>query len=188
MELAMLTGCNVQGLVDLPEEGPLVEPADVVILGHRPDSVSPDVAFELKRVPAAIARMSAEDIMAAGPAEAGIRWGRALGDRGPAWLHLDLDALDEAALPAVTYPQPGGLDWDAFVALARPLLASDALIGASVADFNPDLTRTADTLGASSMRSPGLWRSSGSCASSRPPLTAEDIADCVAWVCSIRAT
>jgi arginase len=62
-----------------------------------------------------------------------------LGDRGPAWLHLDLDALDEAAHPAVSYPQPRGLDWDTFVALARPLLASDALVGASVADFNPDL-------------------------------------------------
>jgi hypothetical protein len=39
----------------------------------------------------------------------------------PAWLHLDLEVLDEAALPAVTYPQPRGLDWDAFVALASAL-------------------------------------------------------------------
>jgi arginase len=62
-----------------------------------------------------------------------------LADRGPAWLHIDLDALDEAALPAVSYPQPRGLDWESFVALARPLLASDALVGTSVADFNPDL-------------------------------------------------
>ena len=69
----------------------------------------------------------------------GERWARALAARGPAWLHLDLDALDQAALPAVSYPQPRGLDWESFVALARPLLASDALVGASVADFNPDL-------------------------------------------------
>ncbi len=32
-----------------------------------------------------------------------------------------------------------GLDRDAFVALVRPLVASDALVGISVADFNPDL-------------------------------------------------
>ncbi len=139
MELAMLTGGGAQGLLDLPTKGPLVEPADVVILGHRPDSLSPDVALELGRVPPTIARMSADEIAAAGPAEAGKRWERVLAGRGPAWLHLDLDALDEAALPAVSYPQPGGLDWDSFVALARPLLASDALVGASVADFNPDL-------------------------------------------------
>jgi len=28
------------------------------------------------------------------------------------WLHLDLDALTGDALPAVSYLQPGGLDWD----------------------------------------------------------------------------
>ncbi|MEO5792051.1 MAG: hypothetical protein ABIR67_08250 [Gaiellaceae bacterium] len=42
-------------------------------------------------------------------------------------------------LPAVTYTQPRGLDREAFVALVRPLLASAALAGVSVADFNPDL-------------------------------------------------
>lgn len=139
MELAMLTGDGPPGLVDLAGEVPLVDPADVVILGHRPASLHPDVALELGRVPAAIARMSADQIVAAGPAEVGERWERALAARGRAWLHLDLDVLDEAALPAVSYPQPRGLDWDAFVALARPLLASDALVGVSVADFNPDL-------------------------------------------------
>lgn len=139
MELAMLTGDGPPGLVDLAGQVPLVEPADVVILGHRPASLHPDVALELGRVPAAIARMTADEIVAAGPAEVGQRWERALAARGRAWLHLDLDVLDEGALPAVSYPQSHGLDWEAFVALARPLLASDALVGVSVADFNPDL-------------------------------------------------
>jgi arginase len=99
----------------------------------------PEVAFELERVPAAIGRMSAEEIMVAGPATVGQDWERTLARRGPAWLHVDLDALDEAVLPAVSYRQPCGLDWEAFVALVRPLLASEALVGLSVADFNPDL-------------------------------------------------
>lgn len=139
MELAILTGNGPPGLVDPAGPMPLVKPADVVILGHRPPSLHPDVALELGRVPAAIARMTAEEITTGDPSEVGKRWERALAGRGPAWLHLDLDALDEAALPAVTYPQPRGLDWDAFVALTRPLMASDALVGVSVADFNPDL-------------------------------------------------
>ena len=139
MELAMLTGNGPPELVDLAGEAPLVEPPDVVILGHRPPSLNQDVALEMGRVPSAIARMTAEEVAVAGPTEVGKRWERLLADRGPAWLHLDLDALDEAALPAVSYPQPRGLGWDAFVALARPLLASDALVGCSVADFNPDL-------------------------------------------------
>jgi len=137
MELAILTGHGPPGLVDLGGMVPLVEAEDVVILGHRPASLHTDVALELGRVPASIGRMAAEEVAAAGAGEVGKRWARALADRGPGWLHLDLDALDEATLPAVTYPQPRGLDWDTFVALARPLLASDALVGVSVADFQP---------------------------------------------------
>ncbi len=93
----------------------------------------------LGRRPATIARLSAEEIAVLGAAGVAERWERALAARGPAWLHLDLDALDQATLPAVSYPQPRGLDWDAFTDLARVLLASSALVGLSVADFNPDL-------------------------------------------------
>lgn len=139
MDLAILTGDGPPGLVDLAGEVPLVEPADVVILGHRPASLGRDTAEELGRVPDAMGRMSAEEIVAAGPERVGRRWERALAARGPVWLHVDVDALDEAALPAVSYPQPRGLDWEAFVALMRPMLASPALVGLSVADFNPDL-------------------------------------------------
>ena len=114
-------------MFDGPAGAPLVEPGDAVILGHRPASLDSDVALELDRVPAAIARMGAPEIAEAGPAVVGSRWASKIADRGPTWLHLDLDALDEAALHAVTYAQPRGLDWDAFGALTRPLLASHAL-------------------------------------------------------------
>jgi arginase len=38
----------------------------------------------------------------------------------------------------VSYPQPLGLGWEELVALCRPLAAAPNLLGASVADFNPD--------------------------------------------------
>ncbi len=41
-------------------------------------------------------------------------------------------------MPAVSSPQPRGLDWDELVALARPLVSAPNLLGVSVADFNPD--------------------------------------------------
>jgi arginase len=41
-------------------------------------------------------------------------------------------------LPAVSYPQSLGFDWDELIALVRPLVAAPNLLGASVADFNPD--------------------------------------------------
>jgi arginase len=138
MELSALTGQGPPELLDPPGDA-VVDPDDVVILGHRPPESHPDVELELSRVPTAITRVSAPEIEAAGPAGVGERWAGELAARGPTWLHLDLDALDESVLPAVTYPQPEGLGWDAFTDLARPLLASEALVGASVADFVPDL-------------------------------------------------
>jgi arginase len=41
-------------------------------------------------------------------------------------------------LPAVSYPQSLGLDWDDLIALLRPLVAAPNLLGVSVADFNPE--------------------------------------------------
>jgi arginase len=41
-------------------------------------------------------------------------------------------------LPAVTYPQPLGLDWDDLLGLVQPLVAAPTLLGVSIADVNPD--------------------------------------------------
>ena len=141
MELAMLTGDGPEGLVDTVEAGPLVRPGDVVVLGHRPASSHPDVALELERVPASVARLSADQIAAEGATEVGGEVGArarrpradvaAPGPRRPG----------RGELPAVSYPQPRGLDWQSFSELARPFLASPALAGVSVADLNPDLDR-----------------------------------------------
>jgi arginase len=56
---------------------------------------------------------------------------------GPFWLHLDVDVLDEAVFPATDYLQPDGLDWDELAAVLVPLLASEELIGLSLACYNP---------------------------------------------------
>jgi arginase len=52
MDLAILMGQGPHGLLE--REEPLVEPADVVLLGHRPAELHPDVARENARVDPAI--------------------------------------------------------------------------------------------------------------------------------------
>jgi arginase len=42
-------------------------------------------------------------------------------------------------MPAVTYPEPVGPDWDQMTELLLPLARSPRLLGVSVADFRPDL-------------------------------------------------
>jgi arginase len=135
MDLAILTGHGPAGL--LPGAERLLDPAATVLLGHRPSESDPDVAFENARLDPAIHALTASELRARGAQRVGEEAAARLADR-PAWLHLDLDVLDETALPAVSYPQPLGLDWDELAALAGPLAAAPNLIGVSVADFNPD--------------------------------------------------
>jgi arginase len=136
MDLAILTGHGPTELLGTP--GPLVDPASVVLLGHRPDHLGPDVASENAGIDATIRAHTAQEIRERGVESTGQEI--AAGEPSqPTWLHVDLDVLDEQALPAVTYPQPLGLDWDEFVALLRPLAGGEGVLGVSVADFNPDL-------------------------------------------------
>jgi arginase len=115
----------------------MLEPAAVVLLGHRPAELHPDVARENSRLDPSIHALTAPEVRERGPARVGTDAAARLAER-PAWLHLDLDVLDESVLPAVSYPQSLGLHWDELVTLVRPLVAAPNLLGASVADFNPD--------------------------------------------------
>lgn len=135
MDLAILTGHGPPGLLE--GDGTLLDPAAVVLLGHRPSASDPDVARENARLDPAIQALTAPEVRERGPAAIGA-WASERLAACPAWLHLDLDVLDESALPAVSYPQPLGLDWDELTALARPLARSPNLAGISLADFNPD--------------------------------------------------
>jgi arginase len=80
----------------------------------------------------------AEELRERGVAAAGTELAERLSAAGPFWLHLDVDALDEVVFPATDYPQPHGLDWEELAALLAPLVASEQLMGASLACYNPD--------------------------------------------------
>jgi arginase len=57
------------------------------------------------------------------------------------WLHLDLDVLSTDALPAIDYPQEGGLSWDELEIVTRTALAAGP-VGWDVTIYNPDLDPT----------------------------------------------
>jgi arginase family enzyme len=135
MDLAILTGHGPPGL--LGHGGPLLEPTAVELLGHRPAELHPDVARENARLDPAIHAVTTPEVRDRGAGGAGADAAARLAER-PTWLHIDLDVLDEGALPAVSYPQPLGLDWDELIALVQPLAAAPNRLGVSIADFNPD--------------------------------------------------
>lgn len=144
MELAILTGNGAEPLVTLAGTAPMVPADAVVMLGHRTNDLDPASARELDRVPPALHRIDAATV-AADPAAAGRRAAALPPDPDlRMWLHLDVDVLDGKQLPAVSYPQPGGLDWDQLAAVMEPLARSPRLLGASVTDFRPDLDPTGE--------------------------------------------
>ncbi len=142
MDLAVLTGIGAETLVALDGNPPLVEASDVVLIGHRTEHLDAAASAELQAVPADLHRIDATAVIA-DPSAAGRRAAALLApsDR-PTWLHLDLDVLDPTVLDAVTYPQPGGPDWEQLAALLHPLTAAPGLLGVSIADHRPDLDPT----------------------------------------------
>lgn len=82
--------------------------------------------------------LSLEELRTAGPGAAIAKVTSRLSERGPFWLHFDVDVLDPEVFPATDYLMPGGMNWPELRAVLSPLLSSPALIGASLACYNPE--------------------------------------------------
>lgn len=136
-ELGIALGLH-PGPPELAPDGDLLDPAHVVVLGPRDrdelaDGQIPSIARHVAFVPGE--ELAGSDIDAIVDRELTplrrrtTRW----------WLHVDLDVLATAALPAVDYPQPGGLTWSQLHRLTAAALAHGGCAGASVVIYNPDL-------------------------------------------------
>ena len=112
---------------------PLVAPADVRILGARDADLlrTEGVASLRDRVALVDGERLAVD-----PARSAAAACASLPD--PWWFHLDLDVLSTEALPAIDYPQPGGLGWDELEHVASTAMDAGPL-GWDVTIYNPDL-------------------------------------------------
>ena len=60
---------------------------------------------------------------------------------GPAgfWVHLDVDVLDDAVMPAVDYRLPDGLTWEELTAVLGTAVAGGHATGLDITIFNPTL-------------------------------------------------
>jgi arginase len=55
------------------------------------------------------------------------------------WIHLDVDVLDDALMPAVDYRMPYGLSWAELESVLRIAVGSSQVVGLEVTIFNPRL-------------------------------------------------
>ena len=139
MPISVALGLGPQGWVETAG-GTTVEPRRTALLGYRdaeesiehgmaqPEEVSPDIHC-----------LPIELVRATGPAAAAERAAASVSGGGvPFWLHLDVDVLDRQVFPATDYLMPNGMDWGELRGVLAPLLSSPALIGASLACYNPE--------------------------------------------------
>lgn len=139
MELGIALGLETASLPRaLTERLPLALPQDVVVLGPRDLHELEGAGVGSLR--GRVELHDEESVRAAGPGRVAHTAAERLGRQtGAWWLHVDLDVLSTAALPAVDYPQPGGLSWDELEELTVAVLSVPGLAGWDVTIYNPDL-------------------------------------------------
>ncbi|WP_328674489.1 arginase family protein [Streptomyces sp. NBC_00322] len=134
MELALATGRGPRVLADLEGLGPLVRDEDVVALGFRDAGESAEAGMQA--LPPQLCAVDLDGVRAVGAAAAARG---AVGRLGEYWVHLDVDVLDDAVMPAVDYRLPGGLSWTELESVLRTALGDDRAVGFDVTIFNPRL-------------------------------------------------
>lgn len=140
MDLALVTGRGPEILTNLDGLRPLVRDKDVEVFGSRDATVA--AADGSEPLPADLRAMDLVTVRERGM-ETAARDAIAHLERedGPAgfWIHLDVDVLDDAVMPAVDYRLPGGLSWEELSAVLRSAVASPSAVGLEVTIFNPTL-------------------------------------------------
>ena len=138
MELGFALGMHTG---DLGEEVrgrlPVLDPTDVVVLGPRDRREIEDGNGTSLR--GTVELLSWEELRSGGDRVAEVA-ARSLHRRvGRWWLHVDLDVLSTEALPAIDYPQDGGLSWAELEAMTHAAMTVPGCLGWDVTIYNPDL-------------------------------------------------
>jgi arginase len=137
MELGFALGMTVSGLPGDPvREIPRLDPDAVVAIGPRDGGELAAAGVPSIRD---LVEVIGPETASAAPEEVADQAASRLAQWGPWWLHVDLDVLSTESLPAVDYPQPGGVGWDALTRLSQRALSRPDAMGMTVTIFNPDL-------------------------------------------------
>ena len=132
-DLAIVTGRGQAELAAIEGRRPYFQDVDVVVLGIRAQD---DYRLDLQA--AGIPFRAVPQLRAEGAARTA-QWARAqLVDCTGFWVHLDVDVLDPAVMPAVDAPDPGGIAYPEFEILLAGLVSDPGCLGVEVTVFDPD--------------------------------------------------
>lgn len=142
MDLALATGRGEALLTRWPGiEGPLVVDEDTVQAGERDAEDADFDKYYGDIVRTRITRLTIQQILREGIERTSERITARLTERGidRAWVHVDLDVLDEKVMNAVDSPGKPGLDFAQLSQLLHALIRSGRVIGLDACIYDPDL-------------------------------------------------
>jgi arginase len=132
-DLALVTGRGQPELTALERRRPYFQDSDVVVLGIRPKD-----EYRLELRAAGIAYRAVPELRSDGAARSA-QWARnELDECDGYWVHVDVDVLDPAVMPAVDAPDPGGIAYAELELLLAGLVATSRCLGVEVTVFDPD--------------------------------------------------
>jgi arginase len=154
-DLAIVTGRGPRTLTDIGGLRPYFLDEDVFQLGEKADAHS--ASYPFKDFPrTSVHRMPLSQVKAEGIDAVTSQIGTMIA-AAPVkgfWLHVDVDVIDSALMPAVDSPENCGLSWAEFDAALGEFLRDPKLVGLNIGIFDPEL----DTSGEHARRLAAILR------------------------------
>jgi len=132
-DLALVTGRGQTDLAAMEGRRPYYRDIDVVVMGIRAQD-----EYRLDLQAAGIVTRPVPTLRVEGAARSA-QWARdQLVDCAGYWVHIDMDVLDPAVMPAVDAPEPGGIAFPELEILLAGLVESPHCLGVEITVFDPD--------------------------------------------------
>src|SRR3954467_11417904 len=132
-DLALVPGRGQADLAAIEGRRPYFRDIDVVVLGIRAQD-----EYRLDLQAAGIVTRPVPALRAEGAARSA-QWARdQLVDCAGYWLHVDVDVLDPAVMPAVDAPSPGGIAFPELELLLAGLVEAPDCLGVEITVYDPD--------------------------------------------------
>ncbi|GAA4165969.1 hypothetical protein GCM10022251_52850 [Phytohabitans flavus] len=132
-DLALATGRGQADLAGIEGRRPYFRDVDVVVLGIRAQD-----EYRLDLQAAGIITRPVPALRVEGAARSA-QWARdQLSDCAGYWVHVDVDVLDPAVMPAVDAPDPGGIAFAELELLLSGLVDTPRCLGVEITVFDPD--------------------------------------------------
>ncbi|WP_233512548.1 arginase family protein, partial [Micromonospora deserti] len=132
-DLALVTGRGQADLAAIEGRRPYFRDVDVVVLGIRAQD-----EYRLDLQAAGIITRPVPALRAEGAARTAQWAHEQLADCAGYWVHIDVDVLDPAVMPAVDAPDPGGIAFAELEILLAGLVDTPHCLGVELTVFDPD--------------------------------------------------